>query len=462
MATISSENDALISSLRLELKSWEHHFFTSHSRKPTRDDIKADAQISARYRQHERLRHEQKKLEHVSTPRKARQQPREPRSQTHQNKRKALRERQMNTLDGGTPQKGTNEVLEVVVEEEVEPTPAFIRCALGPTPQRDGHVLGIFDLVFGSGGTPSKRSVDLPLTNPAPSSTIQNTPSKPSAAAASPSLQPPLRSHTPISSSKRRFLDVFTSATTGSTPLKKPRLDGSGNGNNTPSSSLRKFATPSFLRRSFPLAPIDEEDAVAAPAFQTRRPGTFARSLSSIIQGLRRQEDERAEDEWDILNDLEAEERGEVRVVVEESQALAAEMPLGPDREGYSSGEASGSDDEGEGVLDANGRVKRKWKKKGLKRQTKRTVMRPVLHTARKEVDVVAETQGGGEGEVESVGEGGVEAVVAEETGGEEKKKVREKRKVSAQANPNFRRLNIKNKNSKASGKGGGKRFGRR
>ena len=260
---------------------------------------------------------------------------------------------------------------------------------------------------------------------------------------------------------------------------------------------------------------------MSAPPFNKRG---LVRSLSSIIRGLRKNEDERMDDEWDIMNELEAEESGEVarpivsKVLVEDSQAV--EMPLGPDQGLYD------SDDEVKGylppLLDANGQPRKPWKKKGLKRQTKRTNMRPVMHKAKKaedhvveedsEVETVKETQladapilrirqrkagisaegseassdddaaseyedavvitGDKEAEASKsgkparVGQSGTKttkmmAAAAESKEVEEKsEKKKPPKMVSAQAHANFRALKIKNKNSKA-GKGG-KRFGRR
>ena len=510
MASGSAILEQQVGALKQELKTWERLFASEHGRKPERDDIRNNASVSARYLEYDRLRRPTSFAKPAETPRKDRHF--RPRSTQ---KRTALRERAGNAVNL-TPSKTANSgtLLAAVVEEEeheIEATPAFIRCALGPTPQKDGQVLGIFDM---PAATPSKPSL-LPPTSQMPA--VRGTPSKRSTA---PPSSAPIASATPQSSGRRRFFEAFAG-----TPLKRKREhDG-----HTPSSAKKQFTTPSFLRRAFPLAAIDEDSTISAPPFKKRG---LVRSLSSIIQGLRRNEDERMDDEWDIMNELEAEESGQAprptvsKVLVEDSQAV--EMPLGPDQ----GPEDSGDEEKGyvPPLLDANGQPRKPWKKKGLKRQTKRTNMRPVLHQAKKAEDHVVEEDSENETvketqhadapilrtrrrKVGSAAEGAefssdddaaseyeeepddsgnkapdgskpdrkrtrieepaksgaanakmtkiTAAALAKANEAEEKPgKKKAPKMVSAQAHANFRALKIKNKNSKA-GKGG-KRFGRR
>lgn len=281
-------------------------------------------------------------------------------------------------------------------------------------------------------------------------------------------------SKTPQSAGQRFFLDSFAG-----TPLKRKRDEGDVG---TTSSSKRKFATPAFLRRSFPLASIDEESTETTAARPPFRKRGLVRSLSSIIQGLKKQEEERMDDEWDIMNEIEEEEanggpkakkKEAPKVMVQDSQA--AEMSLGPD-EAPISDEESGEDAD---------KARKPWKKKGLKRQTKRAKMKPVLHKARKadelepwdeesEVEAVLETQqqddpkgaeseGGSASDEEEPrpdkGKGKAKKSTAKD-GKEEEKSKSKPRKVNPDAHANFRKLKIKNKNSKANGRG--RKFGRR
>lgn len=107
-----------------------------------------------------------------------------------------------------------------------------------------------------------------------------------------------------------------------------------------------------------------------------------------MIQNMRKQEEGRLDEEQDIMDEIEAEARGESapsRTLREAFVADAAEMPLGPDQ-GPQESEEEGNDP---GALDANGNPRKVWKKKGLKRQTRRSNMRPVLHKPRREAEEV-------------------------------------------------------------------------
>lgn len=364
-----------------------------------------------------------------------------------------------------TPSKRKRGQEKVEVSHEIEQTPACVRQALGPTPQRDGAVLGIFDVI--QDGTPSKdegrQEESAPMIGGTPSK------SKPS------SSNENGLSRTPQSSGKRFFLGAFAR-----TPMKRK----SDEDIYTPSTAKHQFATPAFLRRSNTLPTLFEEthdDVTSAPPFKKRG---LVRSLSTIIQGLKKQEEQRMDDDWDIMNEMEADERGEdarpapPKVLVEDSQAV--EMPLGPDQ-GVGSDEDEGEGDPG--ALDANGKPRKVWKKKGLKRQTRRTNMKPVLHKPKKAVefdgpgsetdddDAVEGTQvvatkrskkSGDEGEEEQRYDSlQGQTIKAKPSSAKITKEATQKRKkkIGPQDHANFRRLNIKNKNSKAKGRG---RFGRR
>ena len=369
-----------------------------------------------------------------------------------------LRERSVNTLSA-TPQKRRKSPEKADLQPEqavaIEQTPACVRLALGPTPQKDGQVLGIFDML--PLATPSK-SVQTQSEN-APTC-VGITPSK---AATSTSFDPTL-SQTPQSSSKRFYLDAFAG-----TPLKRKAEEDI----HTPSTAKRHSTTPSFLRRNLSLPTFnagDDEHAMPVPSFK-RRSLTRVKSISTIIRETRQQQEDRMDEEWDLLNQLEAEASGEVakphtsKVLVEDSQV--ADMPLGPDK-GVESEEDGYVDP---GALDANGNPRKVWKKKGLKRQTRRVNMRPVLHKPQKAVaeeededDIVGETQLGvsdkGE-EAEGDANQTEERHDSHQSGPDVKQKAgRGKKKVAADAHQNFRRLKIKSKNTKP--KGGGRRFGRR
>jgi DNA replication regulator SLD2 len=434
--------------LRDELKSWENQFkLDNDGRKPSRADIKSNVEIAAKYKRFNSLRCPELVKQPVETPRKG--------SRRHNIPENALRERAPNaatttprgkafkTLDNTDVQQP---ILSPVKEEQ--PTPAFIRNGLGPTPQRDGHVLGIFDML--PNGTPSKRS---PSPTEEHGDAVCATPSRSSARLTDSAI-----SRTPQSSSKRYFLDSFIT-----TPGKRKREDDE---HGTPSSSKKLYATPSFLRRiSMPMAPIDEDDNDTMLPPRRRKP--ISRSFSSLVQDLRNQEEERMDDDWDIMNELEAEENGlpppkkqAEEVQVADSQLVV--MPLGPDR-------APESESEEEVALGNNGLPRKVYKKKGLKRQTRRANIKPVLNKPKKAADLedkagsddddnndeaVAETQVEGQ---ETTNEGNAQ--------GEGQSKDAEKstnpiKRAAKKVSQNFQKLKIKNhQNTKAKGKG---RFGRR
>lgn len=433
-------------SLREELKAWERRFTLDHDgRKPSREEIKSNAEIAAKYKQFNLMRKPEPERRPVETPKKI--------SRRRDISENALRERAPNAA-ATTPRKNEAKPNETAhahilspVKEEPS-TPAFIRSALGPTPQRDGHVLGIFDML--PNPTPSKRS-------PSPSAehgdAVNATPSKGSSRAVDSAL-----SRTPQSSGKRYFLDSFIT-----TPGKRKR-DDDDDDQGTPSTSKKLFATPSFLRRvSHPMASIDEEadDSSAMPPPRRMKP--LARSFSAIIQDLKNQEEERMDDEWDVLNELEAEENGyepakkkkPEQVLVEDSQGI--EMPLGPDQA------PEESESEEEVVLGANGLPRKPYKKRGLKRQTRRVNMKPALHKPKKAAELEARDESGdeavGETQLDDANSTMSNASKAERPESESQKSANPVKKVAQKVSQNFRRLKIKNKNSKANGRG---RFGRR
>lgn len=459
--------------LRVELKTWEKNFIADNGRKPKREDIKSNTAIAAKYKLFNLSRPAKPAREPTETPKK--------RSQQRKHSNEALRERPQN-IAANTPRKDSRtataaeqQALSPVKEEQ--PTPAFIRSALGPTPQKDGHVLGIFDML--PSGTPSKPSPDENLITATPSKAIKTAPSDPAL------------SRTPQSSSKRYYLDAFVG-----TPMKRKRDDGDVG---TPNSVKKMYATPSFLRRSTTLAPIEEssvaESSAMPPPFRKRG---MVRSLSNMIQNLKKQEEEDMDDDWDIMNELEAEERGESvpkpakKPIVQVEDSQGVEMPLGPDQG------PEESESEEEAPLGRDGLPRKAWKKKGLKRQTKRVKMKARPHKAGKERDLaddessesdngdkmVAETQltgalpapestcdrdddksgseyGGADGESKAPVKVKKKPKRTEQKKGEAEGVVEKVvRKVSASAHANFKKLKIKNKNSKAGGRGG--RFGRR
>jgi hypothetical protein len=322
-----------------------------------------------------------------------------------------------------------------------------------------------------------------------------------------------------MSTSKRAMLDSFLLFT----PLKnrdgnagQPSfasrigvVAGAEKENATPGSASKSlFATPAFLKRGHRLLDsVDENEEVedVRPLRLPRKP--LGRGLSAVVAGLRKLEEEKLDDEMDAMREAEMEmggmppppalkkvggekqlgDGGEGGVEVEDSQ-VQSDKPL----------LLGGFDDEG--LLDSDveeqldrGQPLRVYQKKGQKRTTKRSKLKPTIMKRPVEVaeeasdgeeEVVPETQivggevdagsgsefGGEEDEEEEVVKKKTKKAVKKDKGkdksgkeGEEKEGTVKKavRKVKATANANFKRLKLRNYGAKG-GPGCNSRFKRR
>ncbi|KAL8721731.1 MAG: hypothetical protein Q9225_001629 [Loekoesia sp. 1 TL-2023] len=497
--------------LRLELKEWEKSFVAANGgKKAGREDIKQLPEIANKYKLYKKLRAGDK----VSPPK------RDAPEQDQPPKKRYARKPPLASTE--TPQKRLKHLHapqdEVVIpEESVDPsenTSIAHRKSIGPTPQKNGRVLGLFDLLTPSSTfrTPSKRQslALLPLN-------VVETPSR-----AKPKDEPSLeeqrlcfvkrRSRSPPSSSKRTYLATFLTPSTrriadvGSTPeatgsVSKLRLD------DTPAFLRRDSQRFSQSQRAGEAGTGDKEDASSwSPvAVRVMRPKPAGRGLSALVKGLREMEEAKLDDDLEMLREMEG-RGGNVKecqikpgpqVCVEDSQV--PDMPLGPDGQGESESEDLDAL-EAEGK-DRNGKPLKVWKKKGQKRTTRRVTIKP--NTAKwkpepewkggkdeeseEEITAIKETQlittahaaepgteaedlqtnddYGSEGNSD---EGEFQAKKNVREGKEkgrlkkahkEPPKKKKKKTISATAHANFRALKIKNKNSKAKGRG---RFGRR
>lgn len=290
----------------------------------------------------------------------------------------------------------------------------------------------------------------------------------------------PKLGRTPMSTSKRQMLNSFM------TPLKNRDNNA---GSFTPSSvSKLQFDTPAFLKRNS-LTVVDENGEFDAPAPLRLPRKPFARGLSEIVASLRKVEEDRLDDDLDALREMENEEMGGPRpqpaprpqpqpkddVLVEDSQRL----PLG------------GFDDEGmydspvEDQKDRYGNPFRVFKKKGQKRTTRKSNMKPVRakrpanlgedpHSDSEDEEAVPETQSGAkdagsDSEFEdiepkkSVAKSTKSAKSAKSTTSTKKEGTVKKaaRKVNELAHANFQKLKLKNNGAKG-GPGYNSRFRRR
>ncbi|KAF2203054.1 hypothetical protein GQ43DRAFT_390847 [Delitschia confertaspora ATCC 74209] len=350
--------------LRHELKHWEKQFAEEHTgRKAGREDIKADATISKKYKEYNKIRDI---LSSKTTP----QTPSKP------SRKRKITEYVERTPKGRlptscvTPMKRFPEEGQTITNisgsgsKSISPQGPLV---IGPTPQRDGIVLGLFDLLPAETPSRTDRTV---LGNVVPNG--MQTPSKPQRTLEGEgSIETRVwREKTPLSAGKRFLLDKFA------TPQKRKRDDET-----TPSSTFNHLSTPAFLRRDNVLDIINEEAEETPRPAPWRRRG-IGRSLSSMIQAMKKKdeevrklEEEELEEDLAMMREMEMEVEGfpvpkKPRIVdaaVEDSQAP---MPLGPD------GAAESDEDE---EIGANGNPRRVWKKRGQKRQTRRAILRPTF-----------------------------------------------------------------------------------
>ncbi|KAF5022583.1 hypothetical protein F66182_5369 [Fusarium sp. NRRL 66182] len=438
--------------LRVDLKAWETDWAKTHQgKKPGRGDIKANEEIASKYKQYNKVRD----ILSGKIP---------PPTTEHS----ATKKRKPDTLPAQTPTKRIKHIETPSKnriqnhEEELMNTPAISRklfspasvTSVGPTPQRDGRVLGLFDLLVEKElGTPSKKDS---ATKTEATRSVDATPSKRSAMMdneASDRL-----GRTPMSSSKRQRLNHFM------TPLKN--RDGNVDAVTPSSVSKLQFDTPAFLKRST-LSVLDENDDFDAPAPLRLPRKPFTRGLSEIVASLRKVEEEQYDDDLDALRDAEDEGMGEPKpktlfpskpkddMLVEDTQTR--QLPLG------------GFDDEAlydspvEDGAGRDGNPMKVYKKKGQKRTTRMVKMRPT-RTKRPEnmgdnpqSDVENdETQAGGD-----AGSDSEDVAKKKPTAKKEGTIKKAARKVNELAHANFQRLKLRNNGAKG-GPGFNSRFRRR
>ncbi|OIW26485.1 hypothetical protein CONLIGDRAFT_683461 [Coniochaeta ligniaria NRRL 30616] len=463
--TTRSDYESRSQTIRAELKLWETSWAKTHEgKKPSRDDIKQNPDIAQKYKSYNKLRDilsgklpPPSKLTSSSPPRKRKSISSQSAHAPAHTPSKRLRTTPSVTrtahlpYDQSTP--SLNRKLFISPASAKAPTPTSI----GPTPQRDGRVLGLFDLLSGSEETPSRpRTGDFIGGESLPAAQLAATPRKKGQSDQeeehrSGSTTTPAHRHgrTPMSTSKRAMLDNFLLFT----PLKN--RDGNAgasfasrigitatavatdkeNGaaslttpNKGPQSASKSlFATPAFLKRGHKtLDPVDEDAEMMEEVRPLRLPRKpLARGLSSVVAGLRKLEEEKLDDEMEAMREAEMEMEGYsmpppakkqrvddgtaaverededdgvvVPVEVEDSQVVRDKPVL-----------LGGFDDEG--LLDSDveeqldrGQPLRVFKKKGQKRTTRRVNMKPTRarrpttqpgeDESEEEEEVVPETQ---------------------------------------------------------------------
>ncbi|KIX01054.1 uncharacterized protein Z518_10120 [Rhinocladiella mackenziei CBS 650.93] len=398
--------------LRAELKDFERKFAAAHDdRKPGKDDIKADVAIAAKYKEYNKVRDVLAGKLGLDALNKQQSQP---------TRRRRGRTDSAISLTPHRPRKGPSPSKSHLHPNEVDPydappsaSPKVVFHAIGPTPRRDGTVLGIFDLLSNSGSskttqeTPScrKRKIDA-FNNCTNDDAIQNlavaqTPSQRRSKQAENEKENLLtitpgsrarrgrrqQSKTPVSEGKRFMLNHFFATpsavpfatlidgdeelhsevpTETNTPLRDAILGLSPSKDNQGQATTN--ATPPYLKRSFSFkerllsASRDSSTRSSSMISKTRsstsagarnlRHVTFLpKPLSQMIADLQNRHSTLQGDNDDDLEALREMESNELNVLINDGQA--AEVPAG-----------AGS--------------QMTWKKKGQKRTTRRAIIRPV------------------------------------------------------------------------------------
>lgn len=451
--------------LRLELKTWESDFAKSHNgSKPGRDDIKANPKIgmaltrqvtylpcspsnqlistASMYKNYNKLRDilsgkipppqpprpsSSKDKDDDDDDKTRKRKPHNPHSLTPSSKRFRPAETPSRTPHATTTTTAvTTAVTPSLSRQLFSPT---VPTSIGPTPQRDGRVLGLFDfLPFKNAEieSPSKPNRSVRATNAV-------TAGRAAVAATTTTTQPhkngaavhetPSRGRYTMDTGLGIEVDLSRTPTTrqsssrpqqqsprkGGIPATPSRRKHDGSNDNraarTPSSthsvSRLQFQTPSFLRR-IPMARITEDSEFVSPEPIRLPRKPMVRGLSSILADLRRTEEEQLDDDLDALREMEGEGTTTKPPAGEPSNTEPAPEPapeskqardardvdsiLAEDSQKQNMTLLGGFDDEGmydsqdgeqEGV-DRGGRPLKVYKKKGQKRTTRKANMRPV------------------------------------------------------------------------------------
>jgi hypothetical protein len=559
MARLDEEDRAALKTrseaLCTEIKDRERAFEKKNGRKLTRSDVKADKDLAKRYMEYENIKavlagkkqphrdgkskDKEAQLANVEVEegnrKKRKSGEMEPPTVAMTPSKRRAGERSAVTLVS-TPRKSivdASSAIDIGEEDLIENQKPMM---LGPTPQKGGQIVGLFDGLVDSPskipGTPSRVPlVQVSANTQVPSMVIPMTPSKSSHHAGhltTPSkdddFESPARrfSKTPMSEGKRFLFSQFL------TP-KRPRdgwaaSENVSNSNSdhqkTPSSIAKKFETPAFLRRymsppRLALIPVNETVEAAKDDTATfKRPNQLRRTKSLPFKGFyalmkereeivmeqqRIEEDVRIDEEEDLMREMEMQEMGitappresiaieNVAVVPETQYDEYHEAVL--DDEGFVAGdleaELKEADDKAKNTAIAPVKV---WKKKGLKRQTRRVISKfnhcvpslannPVRPTKSKpstqgaetsEIrhDMDADTDSNSEAEFQPSNSNQDITKPAKTRKSKTSNKAKpnskseasktSKRKIvpGASAQPNFRALKIKNKNSKGNGRG--------
>lgn len=310
-------------------------------------------------------------------------------------------------------------------------SPLQHRTWIGPTPQKDGKVLGLFDLLSPDssvGRTPSKQArssrhgIEL---------SILRTPSK--RRLEDEGLDGDILSgrnglfKSPADASKRAHASTLLTPTAQRT-IATPSKSTPGSRRALEPPSLDE--TPAFLRRHSQHARILPDDASRedgleyddqaiswSPVKRRLGPRVAGKGLSALVRGLREMEEEKLDEELDILRELEdggnahpAPKPHKVPKPFDIADSQIPDMPLGADGANLSNTEDDYIEPEKPGRGRA-GKDGKPWKKKGQKRTTRQVTMRPVKGTWKPEPKWKASAESEESEQGEGEGEGDITAI---------------------------------------------------
>jgi hypothetical protein len=455
-------------SLRTKLKQWEKSFAASHSgQKPGKEDIKACLEIAKTYKEYNRVRDVlDGKLGVESLDDAAK---RSPTAGKGRRRRHGARGNSSETEGRGdvvyapTPRKanrpphqGQNVPYPNLLDSYDPPSSAsprrYLVTAIGPTPQRDGKVLGLFDLLSNSGrssqSTPStrKRKVDTIGDeanrggSAADGSVIEQTPSRKRTRGGngggdlldhlggSTPRGHQRHSRTPASEGKKFMLSQFFAtpstmrfaaiadgqnetledravdrvASAQQTPLRTHVLGNRVNGAGDIDLPALD-ATPAYLKRS-----CSFKDRLLSVSASTTGTTEFQKtnlaSSSSILTGpptLRRYKSgpKPLSEIVRGLRQMEDEQHDDDLDALREMESGRVNVLVGDSQAAETgAGTGNGSMEVGVEAGEENRAFAKVWRKKGQKRTTRRANMRPVKMKPKKENQWVAEDSGSEDG----------------------------------------------------------------
>lgn len=248
--------------LKVALKDFEKTYASSHQgRKPGREDIKADPVISSKYKEYNKVRDVLAGRSSFNVLSTSSQPQRQCRTTAHIRKDSAVSLTPYRQQHRETPSKARahpNELDPYDVPSSASPKP-MLR-AVGPTPHRDGTILGIFDLLS-SGG--SRRSTEETPSSRKRKRDVLGSEVEDVNSTLLSSTQTPNHRKSPLRNADSHLLAATTPASGPAT--------GRRNLSRTPASESKRFmlnhffATPSAVRFATMIAGEVGEDETRSP-----------------------------------------------------------------------------------------------------------------------------------------------------------------------------------------------------